>query len=261
MPWKASPVDRVGQPPSADQVRRCRTAVQVDVPGFIRADAASVLAPPQAAWGSCMIRILVVCDIRIYREGLAHALEQAKGFHVEGAVDHVEAAAQLAGEVQPDVVLLDMGMPGSRVVALCVPETEDQVIACIDAGVSSYLSQDASLEDLVRVVETTARGEAVCSPKMIASLFRELARRGSDIEPDAANGPLTSREREILALIDRGLSNREIARALHIAVSTVKNHVHNILAKRGVHRRVDALSRLHRERSNAVAFPRVDLVT
>jgi two-component system, NarL family, nitrate/nitrite response regulator NarL len=247
----------------------------VDVSGFTGADAAWILAPPQAAWRSCMIRIMVVCDIRIYREGLAHALEQAKGFHVEGAVDHVEAAAQLAGEVQPDIVLLDMGMsgsrwavsaiegmaPASRVVALCVPETEDQVIACIDAGVSSYLSQDASLEDLVRVVETTARGEAICSPKMIASLFRELARRGSDIEPDAANGPLTSREREILALIDRGLSNGEIARALHIAVSTVKNHVHNILAKRGVHRRVDALSRLHRERSNAVAFPRVDLVT
>jgi DNA-binding NarL/FixJ family response regulator len=222
-----------------------------------------------------MIRILVGCDIRIYREGLTDALEQAKGFQVEGAVDDVEAAVRLAGEVQPDIVLLDMGMtgshwavgaidrmtPGTRVVALCVPETEDQVISCIDAGVSSYLSRDASLDDLFRVVETAARGEAFCSPRMVASLFRELARRGPETEPDAASGPLTSREREILALIDKGLSNKEIARTLHIAVSTVKNHVHNILAKRGVHRRADALSRMHAHGPNGVVLPRVDLVT
>ena len=155
-----------------------------------------------------MIRILVACDIRIYREGLTDALEQAKGFQVEGAVDHVEAVVQLAGKVQPDIVLLDMGMTGSRwavgaidriapdtrVVALCVPETEDQVISCIDAGVSSYLSRDASLEDLFHIVETAARGEAFCSPRMVASLFRELARRGPETEPDAVG--LRCRDRD-----------------------------------------------------------------
>lgn len=116
------------------------------------------------------------------------------------------------------------------------------MVSCVDAGFHGYVSKDASLHDLVRTIESVARGEVVCSPRIVASLFREVARRGPGMSGDAGIR-LTSRERQILDLIDQYLSNKEIARALHISVSTVKNHVHNILAKQKVHRRADAAAR------------------
>jgi two-component system nitrate/nitrite response regulator NarL len=187
------------------------------------------------------LRLAVVADIRLYRDGLAEALSR-RGFAVlvavsASGVDRVVAASpdvvvvDLASESWVSVVhdLLDDGR--AAVVALAVPEEEPSVLACVEAGVAGYLPRDGSLEDLVRIVRAVARGETLASPRMVARLFRRLADLAAEREEEAPAPRLTSRQAEIIDLIDSGLSNKEIASRLSIELSTVKNHVHNILEK------------------------------
>ena len=198
------------------------------------------------------MRVLIGSDVRIYREGLVEALSRVDELQVQDAVGSLDDLVTRAAEVQPTIVLLDASMPGgysatrtirvaapeALVLALGVEETDSNVLSLIDAGIHGYVSKDASFQELVRAIDTVARGEVACPPRMVASLFREIARRRPETSGDGIVG-LTSRERQILEMIDQRLSNKEIARALHISLSTVKNHIHNILAKRQVHRRVD----------------------
>ncbi len=214
-----------------------------------------------------MTTVLVVCDVRIYREGLADALTDR--FEVVGMSRDVAEAARSIQQASPEVILLDMAMPDSleavaviataapesSVVALSVPETERGVIACAEAGVAGYVSRDASIQDLCAAVAGAARGEVMCPPRIAASLVRELARRAAGRPHHGAGPRLTPRERQVVDLIDRGLSNKEIARTLHISLSTVKNHVHNILEKCEVHRRLDAVSTVGRGHTTRVATP------
>jgi DNA-binding NarL/FixJ family response regulator len=199
-----------------------------------------------------MMRVLIGSDIRIYREGLVEALSRVDQLQVQDAVGSVDDLVTRAADGQPLIVVLDVSMPGgysairtirvaapqALVLALGVEETDSNVLSLIDAGIHGYASKDASLQELVRAIDTVARGEVACPRRMVGSLFREIARRRPETNGDGIAG-LTSRELQILELIDQRLSNKEIARALHISLSTVKNHVHNILAKRQVHRRVD----------------------
>ncbi|HEX7241600.1 MAG TPA: response regulator transcription factor, partial [Longimicrobiaceae bacterium] len=126
-----------------------------------------------------------------------------------------------------------------------IVETEDVVLACAEAGVSGYVSRGASLDDLVGALRSVARGELVCSPHIAGSLFRRVAALSERREASPA-AVLTPREREILGLIDQGLSNKEISRRLRIELSTVKNHVHNLLEKLQVSRRGAAAACLRR---------------
>src|SRR5439155_827652 len=105
-------------------------------------------------------------------------------------------------------------------------------------------AREASIDDLVTVIESVARGEAICSPRVAAGLLRRVAALAAGHGGDLPRAQLTNREREIVRLIDNGLSNKEIARALGIEVATVKNHVHNILEKLQVHRRGEAAARV-----------------
>jgi two-component system nitrate/nitrite response regulator NarL len=203
-------------------------------------------------------RVVVAAEVCLYREGLAHSLER------RGAAEVVATAASRAEAVdrvlacRPDVVLLDMGLPGAaevvralrealppvKVVALAIAETEEVVVACAEAGVAGYVPRDASMDDLVRTLRAVARGELEIPSHIAASLFRRVGTLASRREPPAPVQGLTPREREIVALIDRGCSNKEIARRLDIELSTVKNHVHNLLEKLGVQRRSAAAARV-----------------
>jgi DNA-binding NarL/FixJ family response regulator len=209
-----------------------------------------------------MIRVFIAADVRLYREGLAETLGRKEGLSIVGAQRcGPEALAHIA-ELLPDVVVLDVGMPQSyalareiqrsaprtSIVALGVGESAAQMLAYAEAGITGYLTHDTSLEDLIVVVESAARGEAICSPQLAGSLVRRLAALAADREPDPPEARLTSREREIVALIERDLSNKEIANSLGIEVATVKNHVHNLLEKLSVHRRSDAIRLLSRAR-------------
>jgi two-component system, NarL family, nitrate/nitrite response regulator NarL len=204
-----------------------------------------------------MIRVFIVAEVRLYREGLADALERRDGITVIGIA--ASAADSLADMVrlQPDIALLDVApggpealalvaaaLPGVKVVALAIEELEQDVIACVEAGACAYVTRDASLDHLVQVVEGVARGEAICPPHIVGSVLRRLAALAAVRPVGRQDYRLTRRELEVVVLIDDGLSNKQIASRLQVELSTVKNHVHHILEKLDVRRRVDASPRL-----------------
>src|SRR6266571_3842650 len=156
----------------------------------------------------------------------------------DGPWDRVDMAMHDSGGV---VRVVLTRVPHARVVALGVIEDYDDVLGCAEAGVPGYVPREASIDDIVGVIESVHRGEAICSPRVAASLLAALA-AGSVAGPLRAH--LTDREREVVHLIDDGLSNKEIARELGIEVATVKNHVHNILEKVQVHRRGEAAAQV-----------------
>jgi DNA-binding NarL/FixJ family response regulator len=202
--------------------------------------------------------VAVATDVCVYREGLAASLSSRPETEVVATAGCLAEALDLLRHARPDVLLLDLGLPGAdevvgaardarpetKVVALAVSDTEQGVLACAEAGVWGYVTRDASVHELVGKMLAVARGELLCDPAIAASLFRrvgELAgRRGAPADAPA----LTPREREVLALVSEGLSNKEISRRLSIGVSTVKNHVHHLLEKLQVPRRGAAAARL-----------------
>lgn len=202
-------------------------------------------------------RVVVAAEVCLYREGLAHSLERRGAAEVAATAATRAEAVDRVLACRPDVVLLDMGLAGApevvralreanppvQVVALAIAETEEVVVACAEAGVAGYVPRDASMDDLVRTLRAVARGEMEVPARIAASLFRRVGALASRREPGAPH-LLTPREREIVALIDRGCSNKEIARRLEIELSTVKNHVHNLLEKLGVRRRSAAAARV-----------------
>ncbi len=201
-----------------------------------------------------MITVLIVSDIRLYREGLADVVAQHAGFQLAGTAADGDTALAAVRSRSPDMVLVDMAMAGSpgviraireltpdmNVVALSVADTEGDVCACAEAGVTGYVARDATLSDLMATLESAVRGEALCSPRMAGSLLRRLAELAKAQPVGASSTHLTPRELEIVRLLDDGLANKDIARRLGIEVATVKNHVHNILEKLQVHRRGEA---------------------
>jgi DNA-binding NarL/FixJ family response regulator len=196
-------------------------------------------------------RIIIVSDARLYREGLALSLAQIDRVVVVGIADTLASALTCIEECSPGVALLDVAMPDAftfpdavvaargivKIVAFSVSETEDEICACAEAGIAGYVSRNGSKEDLVTAVESAIRGEVVCSPRVAASLFRRLAVRMRTTGPPGPEATLTGREHDIVALLDGGLSNKEIAQRLKLSTATVKNHVHNILDKLQVRRR------------------------
>ncbi len=207
---------------------------------------------------SAIIRVLVVSDIRLYRDGLAQVFADERRLAVVGAAADAPAAARMAAEHSPDVALVDMAMPQSgatvrgiaaiapavKVVALGIRENEQDLIACAEAGVSGYVPRAASVQDLVTVLEGVGRGELLCSAHTAATLWRRVAALAATAGGTAQEQTLTRREREIGTLLEAGLSNKDIATRLGIEVATVKNHVHNLLEKLEVHRRGQAVARL-----------------
>jgi len=204
-----------------------------------------------------MIRLGIVADIRLYREGLAECLGQRDGFEVVCTASTPVQAWVEVSELHPDIVLVDMAIGGSRaallhimelapgtpIVALGVAELEGDVLACAEAGVAGYVPRDGSIEDLVAAIQCAARGELLCTPRMAGSLLRRVAALAAEQGHRPPALTLTGREREVVLLIDQGLSNKDIARQLGIEVATVKNHVHNLLEKLQVHRRSEAAAR------------------
>ena len=207
------------------------------------------------------VRLLILGEVGLYREALAGSLERDERFEVVAFVGGVEEALELLGQVDAEIVLLDNRMtertvairelaaaaPQVKIVALAVPESEDEVLALAEAGASAYLTPDGSIEDLASVVQGVERGEVLTSPGMVAGLFRRVAALARERRIDPIEERLTARELDVLRLIEEGLSNKEIAAALSIELPTVKNHVHRILEKLHVHRRSEAAARARRD--------------
>lgn len=206
------------------------------------------------------LRVLVIDDVRLYRDGLVTALRQKPTISgAAGVRGGDEALLKLNGGCF-EVVVLSMTTSRSReicqelagftsVVVIAVSGDDDEVVACAQAGVVGYVMRDESDDVLVKVIASAARGETSCPPQVAAALMRRMGPRGNRLPAPRGTARLTAREQEILALIDDGMSNKEIGRKLCIEVRTVKNHVHNLLEKLSVHRRGEAAAivRGHRD--------------
>jgi two-component system nitrate/nitrite response regulator NarL len=203
-------------------------------------------------------RVLVVVPVRLYREGLNAVLRAEPRIDLVGSVASAGEATATIARADPDVVLLDMAVPGAssfatriarnggrpHVVALGMDETEDGVITSAEAGVEAFVDANAGMADMTTIVEAAARGVLVCSSRVALILRRRVASMGQQAVVGDGEDFLTARERDVASLIDAGLSNREIAERLKIEVSTVKNHVHNIFDKLKVNRRSEVALRV-----------------
>jgi DNA-binding NarL/FixJ family response regulator len=192
--------------------------------------------------------------MRIYREGLAHVLAQEGSICVVGAAARINELSPLLTAAAVDVVLFDMAVDGGltalrrlssyielKVVVLGLKEDEGQIVACARAGIAGYVTQDATLHELTQRIREATVGEFSCPPRVAATLLRNLAVPRFADARQAVAARLTPRETEIVQLIERGMSNKEIARHLTIQLATVKNHVHNILEKLAVRDRAGAV--------------------
>jgi two-component system nitrate/nitrite response regulator NarL len=197
------------------------------------------------------ITLAVVAAVRLYREGLARILAGEDDVEIALSTSDWRLVASPASEHEPDVVLVDLplaeartalrglaaALPSALVVALSVTEEESELISLAEAGVSGYVTRENSLADLVDVIRSVARGEMPCSPRASATFLRRIGVLAAERRVGRV---LTSRELEIVRLIEHGLTNKQIGHRLCIEVATVKNHVHNILEKLDVHTRSDA---------------------
>lgn len=199
--------------------------------------------------GSEKIKVLIVDDHQVVRQGLRTFLGLNEDIQVIGEASDGQEAIELATQLRPNVILMDLVMPGldgiaatarikslglgSRVIALTSFAENDKVFPAIQAGASSYLLKDVSPEALVEAIRAVHRGEARLHPEVMRKLMDQIARKSRGEKP--ANGPhLTEREKEVIRLVTQGKSNREIAQALVISEKTAKAHISNILGKLGL---------------------------
>lgn len=203
-----------------------------------------------------MIFVFIVGSVRVYREGLARTFAGLPQIRVIGEAPTPRDAITAVRDLAPDVVLVDLSAPASidaartlaevtssRLVAIGAPQDDRTVMACAEAGVVGFVGSEGGADEVVAATEAAARGEAVCPPRVTAALLRRVA-DDARARRLSAFAPLTARERQVVALIDEGLSNKEIAARLCIELSTVKNHVHNLIDKLGARGRTDAAARV-----------------
>jgi DNA-binding NarL/FixJ family response regulator len=207
------------------------------------------------------LRVLVVSDVRVVREGVDSVLAHHEELDVVSSADVGHAREQSLSH-QPDLVLLDAARqdslsfvrelmrtaPHLKVVAFGVKETDQELVALAAAGTAGYVRDCAASDDLVSVLQRVMRDELPCSAHAAASLFRQVAALAQatpgGADADACRLLLSRRELQIARLIERGLTNKQIARQLGIEPATVKNHVHNLCDKLQVHRRGEVAARL-----------------
>ncbi|KPI05442.1 two component transcriptional regulator, LuxR family [Actinobacteria bacterium OK006] len=199
-----------------------------------------------------VITLLIVDDHPVVRDGLRGMFESAPGFTVLGeAANGVEAVA-LTASLDPDVVLMDLRMPGgngveaiaeltrrgvrAKVLVLTTYDTDSDTLPAIEAGATGYLLKDAPREELFTAVRAAAQGRTVLSPAVASRLVSAVR------APASTQDSLSAREREVLALVAKGTSNREIARVLFISEATVKTHLTHLYAKLGVNNRAAAVA-------------------
>lgn len=202
------------------------------------------------------IRLMLVDDHILFRKGLAALISSRPDLEVVGEAGDGNEAIEAAATLKPDLILMDIHMPGcngidatrairaeqpnTRIVILTVSDDEEDLYGAIRAGAQGYLLKNLRPESLFEMIQDAIRGEAPISPGIAAKILEELGRsreRERDETPDGSQ-LLTQREREILTLVVDGASNKEIAQRLHITEGTVKNHLHHILEKLHLENRV-----------------------
>ncbi len=201
------------------------------------------------------MRIVLVDDHEVVRLGLKVLLEQNEHFEVVGEANNAKEAVEIAGKYRPDIVLMDIRLPGAsgieaceeitqlypevRVVMLTSYAEDEMLFSAIRAGASGYLLKQINSEDLIRSLESVRRGDALLDPLVTQRVFQEV-RRAVKEEEASAFAILSQQEKHVLILVSEGKTNREIAKSLFLGEGTVRNYVSSILSKLGASNRAEA---------------------
>lgn len=204
------------------------------------------------------VRVLMADDHTMFREGVRLLLETRGGFEVVGEAATGKEAVELARSLRPDVIVMDIGMPGmngldatrliqadnpsSRVLILTMHDTDEYFFSALDAGASGYVLKEAASNDLVNAIESVSRGGMFLYPSLATKLVEEYLRRVGSGEERSSYDALTPRERQVLQLIGDGRTNQEIAEKLGLSVHTVQTHRVHIMNKLGLHNRAQLVS-------------------
>jgi two-component system nitrate/nitrite response regulator NarL len=206
------------------------------------------------------IRILLVEDNRILRDGITAIINGQKDFTVDAVSDGGYGVVAIARKVKPHVVLLDLGLesqnsleivenlkkefPGIKIIGMGLAPAQTDIVECVQAGADGFILKDAKVEDVIYTIREVAAGKTVLPNTMTSSLFFQVAEHALLKGNRNLKGAIrmTEREKEIIALITDGMSNKQIADRLNIATFTVKSHVHNILEKLELHSRLQIAS-------------------
>jgi len=213
------------------------------------------------------ISLVLIDDNRLLREGLAGLIRKQPDFKILAASGDIEEALRKVREAKPRVVLLDFSLeshdslrvtttvreevPEARVIVMGLLPIQEDVAAFVRAGASGFIMKDASLDDFLRTIRAVADGADVLPPQLTGSLFGQITRQvmSRGRAPVLEGVRLTEREREVIDLLGEGLSNKEIAARLHVAIHTVKSHVHNVLEKLALHTRLEVAAFSHSGRN------------
>jgi two-component system nitrate/nitrite response regulator NarL len=198
------------------------------------------------------ISVIVVDDHPLYRSGVVRTLEDDGGFEIVAEGSDAVTAVQLAMQHKPDLIILDISMPGNgleaarriadvvprtRIAMLTVSEADDDIVRALDLGASGYIQKGVGGPDLVRIAKSIAMGQSYVAPGLAARLLVGMRTRTGGTQ---ALADLTAREEQILRLVAKGLSNKEVGRSLSLQEKTVKHYMTNILQKLQVRNRVEA---------------------
>ena len=214
--------------------------------------------------GGTPITVVIADDHDLYRRGMGVVVELDGTAKIVGEASNGDEAVEVVSRLSPDIVLMDVRMPGvggieacrriravtpsTRILMLTMSDDETDLFEAIKAGASGYLLKDLPGEEVAAAIRTVHDGQAIIPPGMAATLLQEFSRLSRDAGPSSPDTRLTDREVEVLRLVARGLANREIAEELVISENTVKNHVRNILEKLQLHSRMEAVMYAVREK-------------
>jgi two-component system, NarL family, response regulator DevR len=226
------------------------------------------LTPAAAGAVTQRITLLLIEDNRLLREGIAAMLNEQPDLAVVATAPGRETVLPLVQHANPQVVLLDSALgeqdslrlleavreisPDTRIIVMDLLPAPQDIVDFVAAGCSGFIMKDATVEDFIATIRAVARGVSVLPSSLTGTIFSHVAnqavRRGPGAMRDGVT--MTKREQEVVALLGEGLSNKEIAERLHIALHTVKSHVHNVLDKLALHTRLQIAAYAHRDRTD-----------
>jgi DNA-binding NarL/FixJ family response regulator len=211
------------------------------------------------------VRVAIVDDHPIFREGVAFTIRSSQAFEIVAEGACADEAVRIAKELLPDLILLDVSMPGGgidaaraisaacpvvKVIMLTVSEQEEDVTQALEAGANGYILKGTSGTDLLTTLQSVSRGESYVSPGLAARLLAVSMRNVRQQPRPSEQVDLTKREEQILELVARGLTNKEIANTLTISEKTVKHYMTNVMQKLQVRNRVEAVLALQKKTNN-----------
>jgi DNA-binding NarL/FixJ family response regulator len=225
------------------------------------------------------ISILVIDDNRLLRDGISAILKKQPDMHVVATVGNGENILVMMDKVKPNIVLLDLGLrnqnslqivkltkqdfPETKIIVMDLIALQADVFEFVQAGVSGFILKDASIADFLKTIRSVYQGAQVLPPNLTGSLFSQIvehAINGSKPSVIVESTRMTKREKQVMALIADGSTNKEIAQNLHLSTYTVKSHVHNILEKLALNTRVQIANQVHLSASYKTAIDAASLI-